>query len=195
MELNKQEEKKLLRKEIKSIKSNYSENEFLLKSEIIFNSFENLIFSTKYSHIMAYWSLADEVYTHQWIEQHYKQKNIFLPVIQDDEIKVKAFSGVENMQTVPPFGIKEPIGKEIKDLDQIEIILVPGMAFDRMGYRMGRGKGYYDRFLPKTSAIRIGICFDFQLFNQIPINEYDAKMDYIITEKEIITINKKEAVS
>jgi 5-formyltetrahydrofolate cyclo-ligase len=55
MELNKQEEKKLLRKEIKSIKSNYSENEFLLKSEIIFNSFENLIFSTKYSHIMAYW--------------------------------------------------------------------------------------------------------------------------------------------
>jgi 5-formyltetrahydrofolate cyclo-ligase len=63
---------------------------------------------------------------------------------------------------------------------------VPGIAFDRKMNRLGRGKGYYDRFLSKISAPKIGICFDFQLLDKIPAESTDIKMDYIVSENELI---------
>lgn len=191
MALNIQEQKKILRKEIKTLKSQYSESEIITKSKDIFLQFEKLFGDYHYTNVLAYWSLADEVHTHRWVEQNYKLKTIFLPVVKNDELIVKTFTGKENMHAVPPFGIKEPMDEEFFDYNAIDIVLVPGMAFDRKGYRMGRGKGYYDKFLPNISAIRIGICFDFQLFDQIPINQYDVQMDYIVSNNEVITINKK----
>lgn len=191
MELSITDQKKNLRKEIKDLKSQYSENELIEKSNRIFISLEKLLSISQKNFFLAYWSMPDEVHTHQWVLQNYPQKNIFLPVVKENELEIKPFTGIKNMQALPPFGILEPIGEPFKDLHKIEIILVPGIAFDRKGFRMGRGKGYYDKFLPKTSAVRIGICFSFQLFDTIPINEFDAQMDYILTENELLTINKK----
>lgn len=191
MELSISDQKKILRKKIKSLKSQYSENELIAKSNHIFISFDKLLTTSLKNFFLAYWSLPDEVHTHQWVLKNYPQKNIFLPVVKENELEIKPFTGIKNMQAVPPFGILEPIGEPFKDLNKIEVILVPGMAFDRKGFRMGRGKGYYDKFLPTTSAVRIGVCFSFQLFDKIPTNEFDAQMDYILTENEILTINKK----
>ncbi|MGQ9847940.1 MAG: 5-formyltetrahydrofolate cyclo-ligase [Bacteroidales bacterium] len=191
MELSISEQKKILRKTIKILKSQYSENKLIDKSNQIFISLENILTSSLKNSILAYWSMPDEVHTHQWIIQNYHKKNIYLPAINNDELEIKLFTGINNMKAVPPFGILEPTGEPFKDLNKIEIILVPGMAFDRRGFRMGRGKGYYDKFLPKTSALRIGICYSFQLFETIPINEYDAQMDYILTENEVLIINNK----
>ena len=70
--------------------------------------------------------------------------------------------------------------------DDIDLIVVPGVAFDRERNRLGRGKGYYDRLLSQLKASAIGICFDFQLKGQIPTEPFDRKMDLVITEKEII---------
>ena len=68
------------------------------------------------------------------------------------------------------------------DLDAIDVVIIPGVAFTRDGKRLGRGKGYYDRFLPKLStAYRIGVCYDFQLSDTLPTESYDQKMDLVIS--------------
>jgi 5-formyltetrahydrofolate cyclo-ligase len=81
------------------------------------------------------------------------------------------------------FGIGEPTGPIWTDLDAIQIIIVPGVAFDRSGNRMGRGRGFYDRMLKSTvGALKIGIAYDFQMLDEIPVEPHDVKMDRIITE-------------
>ena len=88
------------------------------------------------------------------------------------------------------FGILEPTeDNELIDINKIELILVPGLAFDKNGNRMGHGNGYYDRFLSScsTSTIFIGIAYSFQVFNTIPFDKYDVKIHKLITEK--FTIN------
>lgn len=85
------------------------------------------------------------------------------------------------------YGILEPaVVKKIDD--KIDVIIVPGLAFDRKGGRIGFGKGYYDRLLKNEKAVKIGLCYDFQLFGDIPKEAHDVSMNYIITEKEIIKV-------
>ena len=68
------------------------------------------------------------------------------------------------------FGIKEPTGETFLEYDKIDLVIVPGVAFDRTLNRMGRGKGFYDRLLPKIKAPKVAVCFDFQLMEKIPAN-------------------------
>lgn len=194
MENSIKQEKQQLRTLIKELKSKYSISELLLKSESIFKLLTQFDEITKAKTILAYWSLSDEVNTHHWVESNYKNKQLLLPVVSGDHLLIKPFEGETNMTPVPPFGIKEPKGNEITDLSVIEIVIVPGMAFDKAGYRMGRGKGYYDRFLPQISALKIGICFDFQMVEKVPINEFDIKMDFVVTESKIYNFTNKKAL-
>ena len=79
------------------------------------------------------------------------------------------------------YNIMEPTGELFDDYAAIDLAVIPGVAFDREGNRMGRGKGYYDRLLPKLrSTYKIGICLPFQLVEQIPTDEHDVKMDEVI---------------
>ena len=82
-------------------------------------------------------------------------------------------------------GIPEPTEIVPISIEEIEIILVPGLAFDKTGARMGFGKGYYDKLLETRKAIKIGICYDFQLLDKIPSEPHDVPMDIIITEKRV----------
>ena len=80
------------------------------------------------------------------------------------------------------FGILEPTGKLFTDYKKIDVAVVPGMAFDKEGRRLGRGKGYYDRFLrllPNT--YKIGICFSWQLVDHVPTDEHDILMDQVLS--------------
>jgi 5-formyltetrahydrofolate cyclo-ligase len=90
------------------------------------------------------------------------------------------------------FGILEPRKEaEPADIRKIDLILVPGVAFDRLGNRLGHGKGFYDRFLEScNNAYTIGIAYDFQVFNNIPCELHDKKMDAITTESGVLTINQ-----
>lgn len=83
-------------------------------------------------------------------------------------------------------GIMEPEGENFTDYRKVDLIIVPGVAFDRKMNRLGRGRGFYDRFLPAISAPKMGICFDFQLFDQVPSDSNDIKMDYIVSENDLI---------
>lgn len=77
---------------------------------------------------------------------------------------------------------------------QIDLILTPGTAFDRMGHRIGQGGGYYDRFLPATRALRVGVCHDFALLDEIPSEPHDARMDVIVTPSRTI-FTAEEAIT
>src|SRR5690606_25232452 len=89
------------------------------------------------------------------------------------------------------FGVMEPPEKEEIVLKDIDVVVVPGVAFDRNGYRIGYGAGYYDNFLPKlkSDAKNIAVAFEMQLRDLIPVESHDVKMDMIITEQGIYTFS------
>ncbi|MGN0995543.1 MAG: 5-formyltetrahydrofolate cyclo-ligase [Candidatus Ventricola sp.] len=91
------------------------------------------------------------------------------------------------------YGLPEP-GEDCPaaNTQDIDLILVPGAAFDRRGGRLGQGGGYYDRFLPQTSALRVGVCHDFALLERVPVQAHDARMDAILTPGAWIDCRQEE---
>ena len=101
---------------------------------------------------------------------------------------------VQNLQTdlvAGKLGIREPNAAcaEIP-LDQFDLILVPGVAFDLRGHRLGRGKGYYDRLLANATAVKCGIAFDEQIVEEVPVEEHDARMNFIVTPSRCLKCDK-----
>lgn len=132
--------------------------------------------------VLMYYSLDDEVNTHDVVDTVLKQgKTVLLPkVISETEMELRRYTGPQDLQD-GFFNIMEPSGKLFENYEDIDLAVIPGMAFDSQNNRLGRGKGYYDRMLPKlVNAYKIGVCFDFQHLPGIPADENDIKMDEII---------------
>jgi 5-formyltetrahydrofolate cyclo-ligase len=129
---------------------------------------------------MLFASLPDEIPTHSTIEQWAKNKNIYLPRVNGDDLEIiKYYPGILHKGS---YDIMEPEGNDTVSPEILDLIIVPGVAFDRKGNRIGRGKGYYDRFLCQhLETKRIGICFDFQLVEEVPTEPLDIKMDEVIS--------------
>ena len=131
--------------------------------------------------MLLYHSLPDEVDTHGLVRRWSGQKRILLPVVKGEDLELKLYTG-DNHLTQGAFRIDEPTGPAFTDYAAIDLAVIPGVAFDRRGNRLGRGKGYYDRLLPRlTQARKLGICFPYQLVNDIPTDAHDIRMDEIIT--------------
>lgn len=133
--------------------------------------------------ILLYHSMKDEVHTHPFIEKWSKHKQVLLPVVEGDELKLRVYSTTDDL-SIGAYGILEPTGTLFQDYPDIDLVIVPGVAFDTTGARLGRGKGYYDRLLPKLTAYKIGICFPFQLIDEIPTEPFDIRMDEVIFSKK-----------
>ena len=86
------------------------------------------------------------------------------------------------------FGIPEPTVPVFAAENVLDLIIVPGVAFDRAGHRIGRGGGFYDRLLPQYRTVRVGICFGFQCLEAVPAQAHDIRMDWVATETEILKI-------
>lgn len=174
------EQKKALRREISAQKKMMAEQDRYHKSTAIFNKLEKLEEFQKAKIVLCYWSMPDEVHTHDFILKWAEQKTILLPVVDGEYLRLKPFIGIENMQAGELMGIPEPTGPEFEKPEGIDLIIVPGVAFDKQNYRMGRGRGFYDRLLAHNSARKIGICFDFQWLDKIPRESHDIPMDAVI---------------
>ncbi|MBQ4162847.1 MAG: 5-formyltetrahydrofolate cyclo-ligase [Parabacteroides sp.] len=136
--------------------------------------------------IALYHALPGEVQTADFIEKWHKQKRLLLPIVKGNDLQLLLYTGKESVKT-GAFGIWEPTEEcEVVPEEEIDLVIVPGVAFDRQHNRLGRGKGFYDRLLSTLSAPKIGICYDFQLKELIPIEPFDKKMDLILTEKETL---------
>lgn len=177
--------KEAVRDRISEIKKSLSEDELLSRSEEVIMVLEATDTFNKSSDILIYNSLKDEVRLKSLFDKYNKEKRFYLPVINGtNELSVRKFD-VHTQFERSMLGILEPIGEDI-DIKNIDLIVVPGIAFDYSLNRLGRGKGYYDKFLKRTKVPKIGICFDFQLLDNIPTDDLDVAMDMVVAENEII---------
>lgn len=174
------EQKAELRKQIKQLKNLHADAEKKKQSAIIFMKVEQLSVFQKANTVLLYWSMDDEVFTHNFIEKWWLTKTILLPVVDGNTLRMKKYAGKQSMKPGEQFGILEPSGSEFNDRASIDLIIVPGIAFDQNNYRMGRGRGYYDKLLETTKAVRMGVCFNFQYFETIPVEEHDLPMDIVV---------------
>jgi len=177
------EAKKTLRKEIKSLKAHLSDSQKLKAEEKVLGG---LLRDKRFiaSHnIIAYSSLPDELPTDNIIHTLIKQgHDIYLPVIVGDNIEFHMYEGEENLFSESLFGIKEPTSscKSLPDDEPVSII-VPGIAFTIDGKRLGRGGGYYDRYLTKQkNSYKVGVGFACQCVSEIPTEDFDITMDKVI---------------
>jgi len=132
------------------------------------------------SHDVAlYWSLPDEVRTHAFAERWSASKRIWLPVMRGERLSLRRFTGRDAL-TAARFGILEPSSRQEIAPEAVDLIVVPGMGFDARGNRLGRGKGFYDRLLAAEGALKVGVCFDFQFFDRIPVEPHDRPVDRVV---------------
>lgn len=177
-------DKKELRKQIRAAKNAVPFCEKLQRSESIMRQVEQLSEFQKARTLLLYWSMDDEVQTHDFVNRWYKEKCVLLPCVDGDDLRLRRYTGSECMQAGEQFGIGEPTGPEFTNLDTIEMIVVPGVAFDKQNNRMGRGRGFYDRLLKTTpNACKVGVAFDFQMFVSIPVEPFDVPMNIVISEQ------------
>jgi 5-formyltetrahydrofolate cyclo-ligase len=86
-----------------------------------------------------------------------------------------------------PYGMQEPLaGGPVVDPKELDVVLVPGVAFDQRGGRLGFGGGFYDRLLIRTSALRVGIAYDRCLVDELPCHKHDQRMDWLVTPTQAI---------
>ncbi len=172
--------KQVFRKNIRELKKLVSSEEKLKKSHLIFSDLEKRQYFSDAKNILCYWSMPDEVQTIEFIIRNMHLKQFFLPVVRGEYLEIRQFEGTEKMTSGEAFNISEPIGKILDDLSSIDLIIVPGIAFDKKMNRLGRGKAYYDTLLPNMKGFKLGVCFDFQYFDEIPATCLDIKMDEVI---------------
>lgn len=172
-------DKTTLRQQIRSLKKQHSQEELRTQSERILQRLAEHPRFLQAEKVMLYASLPDEVQTLEFIEIWRHQKTLILPtVVGDDIIPVELAENVAFAEG--DFHIPEPQNHPYTG--EFDLIVVPGMAFDANGHRLGRGRGYYDRFLAQHPHVyTIGLCFDFQLLPDIPFEPHDRIINEIIT--------------
>lgn len=111
-------------------------------------------------------------------------KEVCVPRVSGNEMFAMTYSGLEDCE-IGRFGIPEPCGGRIVSPREIDVCIAPGLAFDRRGNRLGYGKGYYDRFFASFAGVRIGLCFDFQIVDRVPAEDFDRKIEMIVSDRGV----------
>ena len=179
-----QNEKNEIRLRLKVLKS---QNTVAIKQESAEAVFSKIISTAEFiaaKSILVYWSSADELPTQDFIAEWKDKKCILLPLVVGESMEIKRFSSIEKMKK-GYMGIWEPSSTESYIMEP-DLILVPGVAFDLKKNRLGRGKGFYDRYFAQSKAQKWGVGFDFQLLNSVPFNEMDVPLDKIFTPSQTI---------
>ena len=185
--------KKAIKDEILSRRKSLSKEEVKEKSEQIKKRLCSLDEFKKSKNILAYVSFNNEADTNLLIIEllKNKEKTVLVPFVEKGNPMLQ-ISELKNIKDLEPktFGILEPKEDKIKKFDakNVDLVLVPGIAFDKNGHRIGYGHGYYDRLLGKLGkkAAKIGLCYELQLIDKIPEEKHDVPMDIIVTEKRAI---------
>ncbi|HBX87816.1 MAG TPA: 5-formyltetrahydrofolate cyclo-ligase [Marinilabiliaceae bacterium] len=175
------QKKKALRKTIMELKKAAGTKQMQRESrELVLRLEQNKQFQDAEC-VLAYWPMPDEIDLRALILKWQSSKSFLLPVVKDDYLEIRKFDGEESLVPSPHFGILEPAGQPFAELSKIDLVLVPGLAFDKSGYRLGRGKAYYDRLLPRlVNAYKLGVGFSFQLLEEVPCEPHDELLDEVL---------------
>ena len=140
--------------------------------------------------IMGFSSIRNEVNLRPWFQKLQNQgRTILLPRVEGENLQAVEFRPGEDMGR-GSFGIQEPLGEPFA-VDKIDVVIVPGLVFDANGYRLGYGKGYYDRFLPRLNqqCFKCGICYEFQVVDNVYHHPGDVPVHWIVTDQSEIAVN------
>ena len=174
------EKKKALRKIIKVRVSAISANERRKREEILHNNLFSMPEFLSASSVLLFANLPDEIDTFSLIDKCFcLGKKVYLPVISGDDMQVAEFTGEYK---IGKYGIKEPVtpNSSLLTPNSIDFALIPGVGFSPSGYRLGRGKGFYDKFLSKHPLYTVGVCFREQFFLDIPFEPHDVPMNKVL---------------
>ncbi len=155
------------------------------RSTVIRRKLRHLEVFQKAKTVVCYVSLSYEVETWQLIEQMFHaRKRVVVPVVRKDQLRL---SELRDPTELAPgaFGVWEPPRSARRPVSSkdVDLVLVPGLAFDRTGYRLGHGHGYFDRLLSRLprATPRVGLCFDFQLLDRLPHQPHDQPVHTVVS--------------
>lgn len=179
--------KKDLREKVKTLLRSQEEEKRLEKSLLIKDKLFNMDVFKRSSNVLFYASFDGEVDTFDMIIGSLKLgKTVGLPVIEkyNPQILPRIIYNLESDLENGPYGIKQPKNKPENEMKNIDMVIVPGIVFDKDLHRIGRGAGYYDRFLislPKD-IYTLGLAFDFQIVEHLPhIEKHDVQLKHVLT--------------
>ncbi|AME10047.1 5-formyltetrahydrofolate cyclo-ligase [Gemella sp. oral taxon 928] len=182
--------KEKTRKKFISERDNLAESYRKLASEKIFKQIEKLKEFKNLNKIFIYVSFGSEVATEQFIKKYLNEKKIFVPKISGEEMLIIPLHKWEELRKKGAFGILEPTNTD-NYVGEMDIAIVPSVVYDKKGYRIGYGKGYYDKYLSKTAPkLMIGVSYEKILQENLPIESHDIAVDFVITEKKVRVINE-----
>ena len=151
--------------------------------------------------VLVYLALKGEAQTEKIVQKSFEEgKRVFVPVVdrEKDELLISELPDRKINLVKGAYGVREPVEKDRKIAapEIIDLAIVPGLAFDREGSRLGHGKGYYDRFLKRLSphALRLGLAFGCQVLPSIPFCEHDVRVHKVLTENQTIHCFDPEGV-
>ncbi len=177
-------EKARIREEVKRTKFLMSQEEKMAQAALVYAKIEAMPEFRKAKTVLMYWSMPDELPTHDFIVKWSESKTILLPVVKGQQMVVRKFTGIEDLKK-GQFKTLEP-GRGALSRNIADLVIAPGIAFDKEKRRMGRGGGYYDRYLKNKQVPTWGIGFNFQLFETIPAAPFDVQMTRVITPDQTV---------
>lgn len=189
------EDKKLIRGKLKSLRAGLPKKEALEKSGGVQKLLFGLPEFQRAKTVSFYVAKEDEVQTERMIKDSLKLgKRVLVPICKESgELALSELLDCDTELEPGSFGVLEPklTCRRMVPATKAELIVVPGVAFDLSGHRLGRGKGYYDRFLQKVSSSNpgtrfIGLAYEFQVLNDLPHTPGDVPVHKVVTEKRVI---------
>ncbi len=190
-------EKKEIRKKILDMRKKLSESFIQSNSNIIIEKLYRLIDKSNFRNIMIFMDMDHEVRVTNLLNLFSDRKFYIPKTFPEGIMKVNEYN--EKELILHKFGYYESLSNNYVNEDILDLIVIPGIVFDKHRNRIGFGGGYYDRFLKKLKEkhkdsrcfpLTVAICYDFQLIDSIPSEPHDIKPDIIITERRVIDSRK-----
>ena len=174
-----------IRRTVRARKSLLTENEKAEAAQSVFDRLEQMAAFMMADRILMYHSLPDELSTRDFLGKWSGRKHFFLPRVNGVNLDILPYE--QTRLHLGAFEIEEPDSNDLTDIADIELIIVPAVAYDRHGNRVGRGKGYYDRMLAGSRATKVGVGYDFQLIDDaIDTDSHDVPVDIVITQSHTV---------
>lgn len=175
--------KNQLREELKATRNKLSDEQVKDLSHQIFLNLKPIIDNTNCNKFFVYNSFSSEAKTDEILLYLLNSnKQVFLPRVEQKQMVAVRLTKTAKFKT-SNFGIDEPVG-ETEDINNF-VAIVPCLAVDEKGNRLGYGGGFYDKFLKNKTSTKIAICFDFQLVKKIDSSPFDVQMDFVVTENKL----------
>ena len=172
--------KELIRREVAQAKAALSAEQRRAEAEAVWTRVEASEDFRAARTVLAYCSLPDELETESFLERWSGSKRLAVPVVEGSRLILKEYSPDKLHKGYK--GISEPdagcpqIGPE-----EIDFAIIPGVAFTREGWRLGRGKGFYDRLLPELNCPKVGVAYSCQILDSLPIEPHDARLSAVVS--------------